>query len=176
MSHVQDSGKMASIRLEPAPFEKKSVLQNLMELCQHDYSEFNDDELNEYGLFGYRYLDHYWTEAGRYPFFVRVGGKLAGFVLVRTLVTGHSPTYSIAEFFILRKYRRQGVGQQAAHRIFALFPGFWRVYQEAANLPAQAFWREVIGHYAEDKVVEVSEAGWNGPIQQFHSEGLSDAV
>ena len=167
---------MASIQLEPAASKDKSVLQNLMELCQHDYSEFNDEEPNEHGLFGYRYLDHYWTEAGRHPFFVRVGGRRAGFILVRTLVTGHNPTYSIAEFFILRKYRRQGVGQQAAYGAFALFPGVWRVYQEAANLSAQAFWRKVIGHYTGDKFIEVSEDGWDGPIQQFHSEGRSDAV
>jgi len=164
------------IQLEPVSFEQKSVLHNLMELCQHDYSEFNDDEPNEHGLFGYRYLDHYWTEAGRYPFFVRVGGKLAGFVLVRILETGHSPTYSLAEFFILRKYRRQGIGQQAAHRAFDLLPGVWRVHQESGNLPAQAFWRKVIGHYTGDKFVEVSEAGWDGPIQQFHSAGTSGAV
>jgi len=160
------------VELELVSFEQKSVLHNLMELCQHDYSEFNGEEVNEHGLFGYRYLDHYWTEAGRYAYFVRAGGRLAGFALVRTLEDGDSRAYSLAEFFILRKYRRQGVGGQAARRVFSLFAGAWRVHQEAQNLPAQAFWRKVIGEYTAGEFREVSEAGWEGPIQEFRSTGV----
>jgi len=54
-----------------------------MELCQHDYSEYDGADVNEHGLFEYRYIDHYWTDSGRHPFVVRVSGRLAGFVLVR---------------------------------------------------------------------------------------------
>lgn len=49
-------------------FEKKMILRNLMELYQYDMSDFEDDEeddVNEYGLFDYMFLDHYWTEEGR---------------------------------------------------------------------------------------------------------------
>ena len=56
----------------------------------------------------YRYLDKdYWTEASRHPFFVIASGNLAGFALVRTLAEDDNgePSYSLAEFFILRKYR-----------------------------------------------------------------------
>ena len=35
------------------------------------------------------------------------------------------PARTIAEFFILRKYRRQGVGDMAARHVFDLFPGPW---------------------------------------------------
>jgi len=160
-----------NVELEQVSFEQKSVLRNLMELCQHDYSEFNGEEVNEHGLFGYRYLDHYWTGAGRYPYFVRAGGRLAGFALVRTLEEGGSTTHSLAEFFILRKYRRRGVGGQAARRVFGLFAGIWRVHQEAQNLQAQVFWRKVIGEYTEGEFMEVNEAGWEGPIQEFRSAG-----
>lgn len=156
--------------LERVGLEHKAVLRNLMELCRHDYSEFSGEDIGTHGLFGYRYLDHYWTEPGRHPFFVRVAGQMAGFALARTLdAVGPAPVYSMAEFFILRKYRGSGLGQQAAHRIFALFPGVWRVHQEAANLPAQAFWRKVIGRYTKGRFEEVVEAGWDGPIQSFRS-------
>lgn len=133
------------IEIQSARVEDKPVLRNLMELCQHDYSEFNGSEVNEHGLFDYPYLDHYWTEPGRFPFLVRVAGKLAGFVLVRALeATGDEPMWEMAEFFILRKYRRQGIGRIVAHQVFARFAGKWRVMQEKGNLPAQAFWRRVI--------------------------------
>ena len=47
--------------------EDKLILRGLMELCRHDYSEFNHEDVDEHGLFGYNHLDHYWTESGRHP-------------------------------------------------------------------------------------------------------------
>ena len=154
------------ISIEKAALSEKSVLRNLMELCQHDYSEFNRQDLDQHGLYGYTYLDNYWTERGRYPYLIKVSGKLAGFALVRVLSGEGEPlVYSMAEFFILRKYRRKGIGEQVATQVFDMFPGEWRVSQQAANFPAQAFWRKVISRYTRGNFVEVPE----GPIQQFKS-------
>lgn len=85
-----------------AAFEQKIILCNLMELYQYDMSEFEEeDDVNDIGLFDYKYLDHYWTEEGRHPFLILITGKLAGFVLVRELKENDSSSiYSIAEFFI----------------------------------------------------------------------------
>ena len=47
-------------------------------LKEDGYGDVNDD-----GAYGYRYLDHYWTEEGRYAYFIKVSGKLAGFVMIR---------------------------------------------------------------------------------------------
>lgn len=118
------------IRLEKVSYEDKAVLRNLLELYMYDFSEFRegDNDVNEHGLYGYKYLDHYWTEPGRHPFLVRVGTKLAGFVLVRTTrMSDESTCYSTAEFFIMRKYRHQGIGQAVAFQVFDMFPGRWRV-------------------------------------------------
>lgn len=158
------------VSVEPIPVEHKSVLRNLLELCQHDYSEFNGEEISEHGLFGYPYLDHYWTEAGRHPLFVRLAGKLAGFALVRTLAAQDAgePVCSLAEFFILRKYRRQGVGRRAAILVFDLFPGRWRVGQERGNDPAQLFWHKVIADYTQGQFDEVSEVEDGYRVQTFH--------
>jgi predicted acetyltransferase len=147
-------GGEAGIKIEilPAQVEDKSALQHLLQLCLHDYSEFNGKDVNEHGLFDYPYLDYYWTEAGRYPFLVKVEGKLAGFVLVRDLaIDGGEPLWQMAEFFILRKYRRQGIGREVAHQMFDRFEGRWEVTQEERNLPAQAFWRRVIEKYIQDR-------------------------
>lgn len=166
------------IHLSLIAYEDKHILQNLLELCQHDYSEFNGEDVNSYGLFGYRYLDHYWTEEGRYPFFIWYEKRLAGFALVRTLSTdgtgtraeGFSqPAYSMAEFFILRKYRRQGVGQQAARQLFDRFVGRWHVRQEANNQPAQTFWRKLITAYTHGDFTEMREGERRDPVQIFDS-------
>jgi predicted acetyltransferase len=139
------------IEILPAQIEHKPVLGHLLQLCLHDYREFNGREVDDHGLFDYPYLDYYWTEAGRYPFLVRVERKLAGFVLVRRLeVEGDEPLWQMAEFFILRKYRRQGIGREVAYRVFDSFEGRWEVTQEKENLLAQRFWQQVIEGYSNN--------------------------
>lgn len=133
------------IEILPAQVEDKPVLRCLLQLCLHDYSEFNGKDANEHGLFDYPYLDHYWTESGRHPFLVRVEGKLAGFVMVRQLNSeGNEPLWQMAEFFILRKYRRKGIGREVANQIFNRLRGKWEVTHEEGNLPAQVFWAKVM--------------------------------
>lgn len=161
------------IELHLIEFVEKPLLRRLMELYQYDFSEFTGEDLSPTGEFGYRYLDHYWVEEGRHPFFIKVGGKLAGFVLVRVLNQREGqPVYSMAEFFVMRKYRRQGVGQAVARRMFNRFPGWWQVEQAAANLPAQAFWRRVIGDYTSGQYEERWPAEQLGPVQLFNSAEL----
>ena len=142
-----------NISIEPILIEQKSVLLQMMELYSYDFSEFSDDDINEYGYFGYPYIDAYWTEAGRHPFFIRVDGKLAGLVLVRSCSVYNRLTdpHNIAEFFVMRKYRRKGVGKAAAVIIFDLFPGEWEVSQWKSNRPAQQFWLQVVNEYTEGK-------------------------
>jgi predicted acetyltransferase len=143
-----------------------------MELCQHDYSEFNGADVDEDGRFGYRYLDYYWSEPGRYPFLVRVSGKPAGFVLVRELelnVDGQ-PVHEVAEFFILRKYRRRGIGQAVAPQVFARFPGVWQLRVEADNQPAQAFWQIVVGRCGHGNVRTWGEEHSGDRVYQFRTD------
>jgi predicted acetyltransferase len=157
------------ISVSKARVEEKPILRNLMELCQHDYSEFTGQEVSDQGLFNYGYLDHYWTDPGRHPFLIRVDGKLAGFVLVRELESHseESPAHFIADFFVMRRHRRRGVGQFAAHRVFSMFPGRWRVSEEAHNTGGQIFWRKVISRYTEGHFREIQGDEVIGPVQEF---------
>lgn len=116
------------------------------------------------------------TTTGRNPGGIHsLCGRMAGFVLVRNLEES-TPVHSIAEFFILRKYRRRGVGKAAAHQIFGMFPGQWRVAQTEDNHPAQAFWRKVISEYTQGNFKEIwsNDDEWKGPIQIFGTE--ADAI
>jgi predicted acetyltransferase len=159
-----------NLEMQTAHIADKPVLRNLLQLCLHDYSEFNGEEVNEHGIFNYGYLDYYWTERGRYAFLARVDGKLAGFVLVCQLDPDQA-NYHIAEFFILRKYRGHGLGRQVAFWVFDHFPGEWMVSQETCNLQAQAFWRKIIADYTAGAFTDGfrDDADWRGPTQFFHS-------
>ncbi|MCI8529847.1 MAG: GNAT family N-acetyltransferase [Lachnospiraceae bacterium] len=142
-----------NISMEPILIEQKSVFIQMMELYKYDFSEFSDDDINEYGYFGYLRIDDYWNEEGRYPFFIRVDEKLAGLVLVRSCCEYNnlSNPHNIAEFFVMKKYRRKGVGKVVAMKIFDMFPGGWEISQWVNNLPAQNFWKQVISEYTNKK-------------------------
>jgi len=164
------------IELIEAAVEDKPVVQNLLELCEHDLSEFGGWDVTDHGLFGYHYLDHYWSEAGRYPFLVRVGGRLAGLALIRDVQEQGAVVHVMAEFFVLRKYRRQGVGRGLALLLFDRFPGRWRVEQIPGNDPALAFWRKVIGEYTGGRFAELdpdapSELGGTGQVFETPPSG-----
>src|SRR3990172_5018318 len=119
----------ADIDVRPADVTERPVLRHLMELYLYDFSQFDGADVGPSGLYEYPYLDHYWVEPDRSPFLVRVDGRLAGFVLVAryNYLTGMKDAWVMAEFFILRKYRHQGIGEYVAWYIFDLFPGPWQV-------------------------------------------------
>ncbi|MBN2147518.1 MAG: GNAT family N-acetyltransferase [Anaerolineales bacterium] len=162
-----------NLTVNPATEKDRPILRNLMELYLYDFSEFDGADVGPHGLFEYPYLDHYWTEEDRHPFLVRIDGRLAGFVLVLryNYLTGQRDHWVIGEFFILRKYRKQGAGAQVAVYIFNLFPGPWQVGQVPENTPATAFWRKIIARYTHNQYQEVmlDNETWRGPVQVFTS-------
>lgn len=137
MSH---DALVPTVEVVPASETDRAVLRMLLQLHLHDLSEVCGDDVDRHGEFAYPYLDHYWTEtSSRQPFLLRVAGRWAGFALVRT---GHP--HEMAEFFVLRKYRRAGIGTEAARQIFARLPGEWRVTMLPGHHQAVRFWRKAI--------------------------------
>ncbi len=159
------------VRIEKASLKQKPVLERLMQLYMYDFSEMQSADLNPDGLYEYEYLDLYWSESERFPFLIYADGCIAGFVLVNsyTVLEKDAEAKSIAEFFVVRKYRRQGIGKAAAFCIFDMFPGRWEVREIQPNAPAQRFWRKVIGEYTNGNFREtaVHNESWRGPVQQF---------
>lgn len=130
----------------PAKDHQQEIMVNLFQYYLHDFSQFVDLKVNKKGRFEYPGLHLYWREAGRDPYFIYNDGHLAGFVLVnreedeRGEFTGHQ----IAEFFVLRGYRRQGIGQRSAHLIWDRYPGNWVVRVMKVNEGAVRFWKSAI--------------------------------
>ncbi|MBU9710848.1 GNAT family N-acetyltransferase [Evansella tamaricis] len=143
------------ITLNLASKSEKNIINNLMQFYFYDFSEFVDAYVKEDGLFeDYSYLDAYWEENDRYPYLIWNDNRLVGFALIRKINTAGDYYFSIAEFFIMKKFRRNGLGKLAAQTIFRNHKGPWEVFQIANNHPAQSFWRKTIqeftsGHYEE---------------------------
>lgn len=161
----------ADYRLYRALIEEKNTFAHLMQYYFYDFSEFVDMDVEDDGLYGsYPYLDSYWMEPGvRFPYLMKVNGKNAGFALVRQIQTREKTYFSMAEFFIMKKYRRSGVGKRAAMELFDLHPGAWEVFQLETNLPAQRFWNKVISEYTLGVFTE--RDGQGRKTQVFKSGG-----
>jgi len=137
---------MLPIEVLAARPEQAPVLANLLELYCHDFSDLIDLKIGEDGRFGYPPLVRYWRDEGYLAFLIRAGGGLAGFVLVQrgSRITGAAEVWDVAEFFVLRGWRRQGVGLSAALRIWEMLPGSWEVRVSVANSGARGFWLRAV--------------------------------
>ena len=158
-----------NIQLQIPSRSERSLVRHLMELYQYDFSEFDGQDLDEHGCFGYGDLDYFWFEPTHAAFLVTVDEKIAGFVLIDNEVVIQGNERSITEFFILRKYRLQGVGKQVAFEVFRRIPAKWEVRVIKQNPPAQAFWRRIIAEYTRDNYQEtkLDNDEWDGPIFYF---------
>ena len=164
-----------NIELRTPARSDRSVIRHMMELYLHDFSEFEDADLDEHGLYGFGDLDYYWFEPTHAAFLVTVDEKLAGFVLVDNEVLVEGNERSICEFFVLRKYRRRGVGRQVACQVFDRMPARWEVRVIEQNAPAQAFWRSVIAEYTQGASQEtmLDDENWRGPAFSFDNRTMA---
>jgi predicted acetyltransferase len=106
----------------------------------------------------------YWTEPGKHAFILRAGDEPAGFVLILAKHDDPAIDFSVTDFFVMRKFRRQGVGERIARQSFDQFPGQWKVEQFAANQPAVFFWEKVIGRYSRGNFQRCSGTSQWGPL------------
>jgi predicted acetyltransferase len=121
----------------------------------YDFSEYTGHDVESNGLFSvYPDLEKYWNDESRFPYIIKQDEKNIGFVFVRYINEGERNYFSIAEFFIMRKYRRKGIGRRAAEHILDLHKGQWEIFQMDSNKSAQAFWRRVILDYTKGQCSE----------------------
>jgi len=171
---------MSHVSVAVLAADERHILENLFQLYVHDFSEnwagTPQGELENDGKFSaYPWFDHYWQDKTRIPLLIRNDGHIAGFALLNAV--GHTKAAvdrNMAEFFIVRKHRRSGVGSKAVDWIFRRYPGTWEVAVVRANTKAFAFWRNVIEHHPHVRdldLMDVQTDAWNGPVFRFRAEG-----
>jgi len=164
------------VLLKKVSIENKNVLKNLLELYLYDFSQFDKCDVNSHGLYGYKYLDHYWTEPGRHPYFITVNDNLAGFAMVNDHCYLCKPgeARSVSEFFVMKKYRRIGVGYAAARKVFDLFPGKWEIVQHPENKPSMEFWEKIVSELTRGQYrkLEAETEAWTGQALIFNSNKI----
>jgi len=156
--------------------ERRALIDGMMPFYIYDFSEFQDAgsdgfELNAEHRFDPYPLDDYWREADRTPLIIESGGRPVGFALINAFAhSGGVCDHSMAEFFVMRKHRRGGVGARAVAAILPMFPGRWEIAIARRNAPALGFWPQAVGALGcvrGLRTVEMDDELWRGPILQF---------
>ncbi|MDB4932674.1 MAG: hypothetical protein JWM10_5158 [Myxococcaceae bacterium] len=162
------------VTLDAATEADAAVLANLIELYAHDLSATFALELRPDGRYGYDALPRYWSEPdGRFAFLIRCDGQLAGFALVTRGSPGNDDpeVFDVAEFFVVRRHRRAGVGQRAAALIWNHFPVRWNVRVSEGTPGGPEFWARAIATYTDNEVIESVRPGRLHPWRVFAFDG-----
>ncbi len=160
-----------------ATLAEKPAIDGLFQFYAYHFSAFEDaasDDLDfgPNGLFEpFEWMETYFTHPSRSAHLIRVGGKLAGFILLNAEShCGAEIDVNIGEFFVAQKFRRWGVGAEALRQITAGRPGRWEAAILRANVSAQAFWPGAIAAVPGVRHITTTDCngdGWNGPVLHF---------
>lgn len=172
--------KAKHVEIAKASAGQKPLLARLMQFYLYDFSELATldeahGDLNDDGEFHCEHFDSYWTDPDREPLLINLGQKAVGFALINSWsASGLGTENSIAEFFILRKYRRARLGTRAATKIIGDRPGQWEIPIALCNQPALEFWRSVVLTLQDWEFEEIKGDGnrWSGTVLRGNRSGV----
>ncbi len=167
----------AEVGVALATAAERALIAGLMQFYVYDFSELEGPASDRFepgadGRFApYPELERYWSDPARAALIIRRGERPAGFALINAESKSGLPLdRNMAEFFVMRKYRRGGVASAAARAILTRFPGQWEIAIARRNAAARAFWPQAIAGTPGAKSVTMVDgdgARWTGPILRF---------
>ncbi len=161
------------IELIPAPLTDYPVIQNMGRFYVYDMSEYlsrdKDWAIPEDGLYECINLKKYWETDDAYPFLIRYKNELVGFVIIDKKGSESTIDFNMAQFFILKKFTKKGIGCYVAKHCFDKFPGIWEVMVIPGNEGAYRFWRSIIKKYTANNFIEYTRevAHFNDSIKNI---------
>ena len=171
---IQDKRLFMDISITPISINEKEILRNLLEKYEYDNSQYESTDVNDCGLYGYKYLDHYWTDKNRYAYFIKANNKLAGFIMIDDYLYYNEikSNYCISEFFVMKKYRRMGVGKYAVKYIVNKYRGKWQIGYNPNNNTGKIFWNTVVKEITNEKYEIINDNKTHSYGNGIYSEVL----
>jgi predicted acetyltransferase len=136
--------------------ESAVILRNLFEHYLHDMAEWFEIDTKPDGSYSYD-TSQIWKN-GYDAYLAKAGDSLTGFALVGSAAEwlGDIGAHDVHEFFVLRRFRRSGVGKRMATLLWNERPGQWLVRVLESNEPAVLFWRATISSHSRGSYEEES--------------------
>jgi predicted acetyltransferase len=136
----------------------KKIVYNLFRYYVYDMSEYMGWNPSKEGIYGSNtsLLEIYWENDDHYPYLVYCNDELAGFSLLRKY-PADKELYDIGQFFVLRKFKRKGVGGKAFELSVSKYPGKWLTRVLLDNTGALKFWLSAIAQITNDNFSQAIE-------------------
>lgn len=160
------------LMVDPSQPEIK-VFDHLLQLYEYEFSDITKLEVNRQGLYTNQELEKNLAEHTCQPILLRFKKKWAGLAVVnlKSYLSDDPHVRDIAEFFVMKIYRKRHLGQEMAHELFNLFPGKWEIRQLPEAKEARAFWLKVLDRFFEGRFTDqhVEHPRFKGHMQTFES-------
>ncbi|MBD7978434.1 GNAT family N-acetyltransferase [Serpens gallinarum] len=135
-----------TLELVPTEREQMPLIRNLYQFYLYESSDWEQEDVEVDGRF-YIHDEHlvrYWQEPGWSAQLLLVDGFIAGFLLIERSELPGVDALELADLFILKKYRRQGIGRALATQVLMSGEDNWLVRFYGQDEIALAFWRSVL--------------------------------
>jgi predicted acetyltransferase len=148
------------VSLQLAVPADEARLDRLYQLYLHDLSVACDLSLSEDARYddGTSLMAYLEPQPDAKPYLIRVGGALAGFVLIDQQSEIDDEPFDgwrVAEMFVALPHRRRGVGDAVIAALCRLHPGHWMGSVREGNPGAAGFGRAVVQRLAPRSIREV---------------------
>jgi predicted acetyltransferase len=136
----------AAIKIYRASVEDMPIVANLLEFYAYEFSESAQIDVGQDGRFGYEDLEDYWKFDTLHPYLMTVEGQYGGLALVQrgSLISDNPEVWDMEEFFIMRRYRRRGLGIALAKEVWGRHRGGWDIRVLDTNASALKFWSAAV--------------------------------
>ena len=136
----------ATVELVETGPEHATLIRNLYQFYAYESSDWEQEDVEVDGRFYIHdeHLERYWQEPQWSANLILVDGFIAGFLLIERSELPGIDALELADLFVLKKYRRLGIGRALATQVLTSGEGNWLVRFYGQDETAAAFWRTVL--------------------------------
>ncbi|QVM93510.1 GNAT family N-acetyltransferase [Pseudomonas entomophila] len=136
----------ATLELLQTGPDQADLVRNLYQFYAYESSDWEQEDVEVDGRFYIHepHFERYWQSPGWSATLVLVDGFIAGFVLVERSELPGIDAFELADLFILKKYRRLGIGRAVARQFLCEGDADWLLRWHGADAVATQFCRALL--------------------------------
>ncbi|MGE3318041.1 MAG: GNAT family N-acetyltransferase [Candidatus Berkiella sp.] len=150
---------MKKYTLIPATQEDESILSHLWPFYVYDLTRYCGHKPGWHNPTEPTFKSHcvadYYKDPDSQIYLLKMGSEHAGFMVIKKPDFMPDVDWFMAEFFIVAKFQRSGLGHEVAIDCFNRFKGKWAVGVLPENAPAFVFWQKTISQLTRNHYQEV---------------------
>jgi len=149
-----------SFQLIATTAEQLPLIRNLYQFYAYESSDWELEDVEADGRFYVHdpYLALYWQRAGWSAKLILLDGFIAGFLLLERSEIAGVDAQEFADLFLLKKYRRQGIGRALVEQVILASQQPWVISFYPQDPLAVPFWQNMLRELPWRSVQQLADA------------------